>query len=183
MARLSYPHYLASGASPGHTSPAEIDWKLINRLSTNYPISCLGAHFISPSLDPPKINESLWEWAKWSIAHFFHAEILGYTLSDFEALDRIHRKPAGKSTSPSTPSNPPPNPLSISEPNTLAYALCDSPGGILAYILKGLRILNPTHNSSFSQDQLITLTNLAWLPGPEYPSRLSFDRREEDVTR
>ncbi|KAM7221699.1 epoxide hydrolase [Rhypophila decipiens] len=175
MARLGYPKYLASGATPGHLSPAEIDWKLINCLATKYSSSCIGAHFISPPLSPPTFNDNPMEYMKWTIADFFHAEILGYTVEDFQALDRIHRRP-GVRSNPSHSSGTGGHgshdrPRDSNEPNTLAYALCDSPTGMLAFVLKALRKLGPNENSTFAQEQLITLTNLAWLPGPEYAMR------------
>ncbi|KAK3325403.1 Alpha/Beta hydrolase protein [Apodospora peruviana] len=176
MARLSYPHYLASGTGPGHVSPAQIDWKLINRLATYYPTSCVGSHFISPLLEAPKINEAPWEWAKWNVANFFRAGILGYSDDDFEALDRVRRplwepKPSSTDSSSRKLIAAGNEQLDLREPNTLAYALCDSPAGILAFVLKSLRTLGPTEEATFSQEQIITLTNLAWLPGPEYAMR------------
>ncbi|KAK4219323.1 epoxide hydrolase [Rhypophila decipiens] len=177
MARLGYQKYLASGATPGHLSPAEIDWKLINCLATKYSSSCIGAHFISPPLSPPTFNDNPMEYMKWTIAEFFHAEILGYTVEDFQALDRIHRRPGARSN-PSHSSgtgghggNDHDRLRDSNEPNTLAYALCDSPTGMLAFVLKALRKMGPNENSTFAQEQLITLTNLAWLPGPEYAMR------------
>lgn len=50
-----------------------------------------------------------------------------------------------------------------------SYAICDSPTGLLAFVLRGLCLLAP--GKSFTPEQLITLTNLAWLPGPEYAMR------------
>lgn len=47
--------------------------------------------------------------------------------------------------------------------------MCDSPTGLLAFALKGLRLLEP--QKPFTAEQVITLTNLAWLPGPEYAMR------------
>lgn len=47
--------------------------------------------------------------------------------------------------------------------------MCDSPTGLLAFALKGLRLLAP--QKPFTAEQVITLTNLAWLPGPEYAMR------------
>lgn len=47
--------------------------------------------------------------------------------------------------------------------------MCDSPTGLLAFALKGLRLLAP--QKPFTANQVITLTNLAWLPGPEYAMR------------
>lgn len=85
MSRLDYQHYLVSNTGAAQSSPAKIDWKLVNCLATQYS-TCLGAHFISPPLASPKLSEAPLEWAKWSIASFFHAGILGYSKNDFSAL-------------------------------------------------------------------------------------------------
>lgn len=59
------------------------------------------------------------------------------------------------------------------DPNTLAYALCDSPTGMLVFMLRGLRAmgLDETALSSpfFTHEKIITLTNMLWLPGPRRP--------------
>lgn len=47
--------------------------------------------------------------------------------------------------------------------------MCDSPTGLLVFALKGLRLLAP--RLPFTPQQIITFTNLAWLPGPEYAMR------------
>lgn len=170
MTRLSYPHYLATNSGAASQSPAEIDWKLVNTLATRYPDSCLGTHFISPPLSTPKIHEAPWEWTKWNIANFFRAGILGYDDSDFQALDRTYVSwSLNSSKRPPTPQQFGLNKLGLREPNTLAYALCDSPIGLLVFVMKGLRALGP--QSNFTPEQVITFTELAWLPGPEYAMR------------
>ena len=47
--------------------------------------------------------------------------------------------------------------------------MCDSPTGLLVFVLKGLRLLAPRMKAT--PEQVITFTNLAWLPGPEYAMR------------
>lgn len=170
MSRLSYSHYIATNSGAASLSPAEIDWKLVNTLATQYPDSCLGTHFISPPLVSPKIHEAPWEWTKWSIANFFHAGILGYSDDDFVALERTYESwsmPSKKR--PPTPAQFGLNKLGLKEPNTLAYALCDSPTGLLVFVMKALRTLGP--RTEFSPEQILTFTELAWLPGPEYAMR------------
>lgn len=49
------------------------------------------------------------------------------------------------------------------------YAMCDSPTGLLVFVMKMLGLLAP--RMQFTPEQLITFTNLAWLPGPEYAMR------------
>lgn len=178
MTRLHYPYYLVSNAGAAQGSPAEIDWKLVNYLATHHTGSCLGAHFISPPLASPKLHEAPLEWAKWSIASFFHAGILGYSDDDFSALRQM-RQDTGTAVSTShvhlrrkktpTPAQIGLNRFGLREPNTLAYAMCDSPTGLLVVVLKGLRLLGP--RAQFSPEQIITLTQLSWLPGPEYAMR------------
>lgn len=168
MRRLSYPHYLATNSGAASLSPAEIDWKLVNTLATRYADSCVGTHFISPPLAAPKISEAPWEWTKWSLANFFHAGILGYSDDDFVALGRMYGSRSGAKRPP-TPQQFGLNKLGLKEPNTLAYALCDSPTGLLVFVMKALRTFGP--RVSFTPEQIITLTELAWLPGPEYAMR------------
>ncbi|KAI0840254.1 alpha/beta-hydrolase [Hypoxylon sp. FL0890] len=167
MSRLSYPHYLVTNAGSGAASPAEIDFKLVNCLATYYSGSCLGAHLISPPLAQPRLREAPVEWAKWSIANLFHAPILGYRSEDFSALERNgYVRPSKKAP---TPTQFGINQLGLREPNTLAYALCDSPTGLLVFVMKLLRLLG--HKKEFTPTETINLTQLAWLPGPEAAMR------------
>lgn len=47
--------------------------------------------------------------------------------------------------------------------------MCDSPTGLLVFAMKGLGLLAP--RMQLTPEQIITFTNLAWLPGPEYAMR------------
>lgn len=47
--------------------------------------------------------------------------------------------------------------------------MCDSPTGLLVFAMKGLSLLRP--RMQLTPEQIITFTNLAWLPGPEYAMR------------
>ncbi|RBQ99259.1 hypothetical protein VDGD_08513 [Verticillium dahliae] len=177
MTRLTYPHYLVSNTGSASSSPAEIDWQLANQLANQYPSSCLGTHLIQPPLAAPKPQSAPWEWAKWKLASFFHAPILGYEKADFAALSRrAARSPslrgpdAGATTNvkkgaTTTPSQFGLHKVGVLEPNTLAYALCDSPVGLLVFALKSLRTLGP--RTDFTPADIVTLAMLAWLPGPE----------------
>jgi hypothetical protein len=68
--------------------------------------------------------------------------------------------------------------LGLREPNTLAYALCDSPIGLLSLVLAGLRHLSPKH--TLSRTEIINITQLAWLPGPEGAMRFWSAAQAED---
>ncbi|CAN8095852.1 unnamed protein product [Discula destructiva] len=171
MLRLGYERYLVSNAGAAQSSPAEIDWKLVERLATQYPQTCAGAHFIAPPLAAPKLSEAPLEWAKWRIAHALNSGILGYSAQDFSALKQTTTTTmASKSAKKGlTPRKLGLNQVGLREPNTLAYAMCDSPTGLLVFAMKGLGLLAP--RMQFTPTQLITFTNLAWLPGPEYAMR------------
>lgn len=164
MNRLEYSHYIGSTAGASASSPSEIDWKLSNYLAAHYSDSCLGFHIISPSLKPPKLRDSPAQWAKWKFASVTKRPAFGYTSEDLAALKRT--KP------PRTPWLKPPDiePLDFDfngfrEPNTLSYALCDSPVGLLLFVLMLLRVMGP--EKKLSPKEIITLTQLTWLPGPE----------------
>ncbi|KAI0167112.1 alpha/beta-hydrolase [Hypoxylon sp. FL1284] len=170
MSRLSYPHYVATNTSSGAASPAGIDFQIANYLATYYMSSCLGTHFISPPLSRPKLREAPVEWAKWSIANLLHAPILGYRSEDFSALERngYIRQPKKKASMPAQLGL---NQLSLQEPNTLAYSLCDSPTGLLVFVMRSLHLLSPKRRKEFTPTELINFTQLAWLPGPEASMR------------
>ncbi|RYC54684.1 hypothetical protein CHU98_g11531, partial [Xylaria longipes] len=166
MKRLDYPHYLVTNAGTGALSPAQIDYKLADWLSTHYPDSCLGTHLISPPLARPRARQAPLGWAKWSIARFSKASIFGYRAEDNSALRKSGgaAAPSKKSTITMTAGFGF-NGTGLTEPNTLAYALCDSPTGLLVFVMKGLRLLAP--RKEFSPTEIINFTQLAWLPGPE----------------
>ncbi|KAI0514390.1 alpha/beta-hydrolase [Xylaria bambusicola] len=166
MKRLGYSFYLATTTGTGASSPAHIDYKLADWLSTQYADSCLGTHFISPPLTKPRLQAAPLAWTKWSIARFFEASTLGYQSKDFSALRQSGSDVAKKSTKTA---KLPPNKYGFAEPNTLAYALCDSPTGLLVFVMKGLRLLAP--HKEFTPAEIIGFTQLAWLPGPEAAMR------------
>jgi hypothetical protein len=97
----------------------------------------------------------------------FEAPILGYCTEDFSALRHSgYAAPSKKSMAPAQFGL---NRLGLTEPNTLAYALCDSPTGLLVFVMKGLRLLAP--QKEFTSTEIINFTELAWLPGPESAMR------------
>lgn len=163
MKRLGYPFYLSTNAGAGISSPGQIDYKLADWLSTQHADSCLGTHLISPPLTQPRPRDALLDWAKWSIAKFFRASIWGCRSEDLSALKQSSK--AAKTTAGrANPQDP-----ALAEPNTLSYALCDSPTGLLVFVMKGLRLLAPSRE--FTPTEIVNFTQLAWLPGPESAMR------------
>ncbi|KAK8066995.1 hypothetical protein PG997_013742 [Apiospora hydei] len=169
MHRLDYPHYLVTNAGSASGSPAQIDWKLASYLATNHSDSCVGTHFISPPLAKPRLQETPIAWAKWSLAKFFSAPIMGYHKDDFSALKRNPPAKESKISSLAAQFGMNHQLGVLQEPNTLAYALCDSPTGLLVFVLKYLKLLAPT--KEFTPQEIVNFTQLAWLPGPEAAMR------------
>ncbi|KAL2207718.1 alpha/beta-hydrolase [Sarocladium strictum] len=164
MGRLDYPHYIASNTASAAGSPSEIDWQLIRYLSEHYQESCLGCHFISPPLKAPERQDSLLEWLKWLIVSFLSKPMFGYTQEDVSAVQRTQStRKAGKQETALQQLGL--NAQGGKEPNTLAYALCDSPVGMLIFTLMIMRVLGLT--KQLSPKETITLAELTWLPGPE----------------
>ncbi|KAI1117182.1 alpha/beta-hydrolase [Nemania sp. NC0429] len=164
MKRLGYPFYLATNAGAGVSSPGQIDYKLADWLATQHADSCLGTHLISPPLTQPRPQDALLGWAKWSVAKFFRAPVWGYRTEDLSAL-----KQSSRATATADGKDSPPRGLGFAEPNTLSYALCDSPTGLLVIVMKGLRLLAPRRE--FTPTEIVNFTQLAWLPGPESAMR------------
>ena len=134
----------------------------------------MGIHVIDPPLVRPSPTKQPLAWGKYAIARFFHANIWGYESEDFAAL-RISEKAAKERERSSNPTR---NPFSrqksikgtgwvlgLREPDTLAYALCDSPVGLLSMACSALRARNPKHG--LEKKDIVHIAQLAWLPGPE----------------
>ncbi|KAH6850758.1 hypothetical protein B0I37DRAFT_429020 [Chaetomium sp. MPI-CAGE-AT-0009] len=175
MHRLGYTAYLASATAPGvcasTTTPTNattsgggassssgggggagrVGERIARRLATAHAASCLGVHLVCPLLRAPRWRRGVRGWGRWVAARVLRGgsggggggKGVGYERGDLEAWGRV------------------------AEPDTLAYALCDSPVGMLAFVLRGLRLAAGGGKAVFARDELITLTSLMWLPGPE----------------
>ncbi|EQL04111.1 epoxide hydrolase [Ophiocordyceps sinensis CO18] len=169
MKRLGYEYFLVTNSGPWPSVLAPVDWELADHLALHYPNSCLGAHFVSPPFSRPRIRDSPAAWTRWKVASILRAPILGYSLEDLEAL---------RSADTSVPTGARASPHAIlgfgndgaHEPNTLAYALCDSPLGLLLFFLMVLRMSGP--NRGLPPAEIVRMTELTWLPGPEGTMRL-----------
>jgi hypothetical protein len=157
MKRAGYDHYLVSNTAPSANSLANLDWRIADYLAVQYSDSCCGAHFISPPLKPPTLRDSPSKWLKWKLARASGASIFGYSHEDHTA----------KSSSKDQYSGPPSFSFGYAEntdSTTLAYALCDSPTGMLLFTVM---LLNALGSQGYEPADVITMTALAWLPGPE----------------
>ncbi|PTB42327.1 uncharacterized protein TrAFT101_008584 [Trichoderma asperellum] len=167
MKQLGYKYYIATNSGSSITPKGSIDWKIINHLAANYPESCLGVHLVSPPWKAPEARKNPVEWLKLTLAKSLKAGILGYTKEDITALRTSDREKAkNKSATDMTIIGA----FGAYDPNTLAYALCDSPTGLLVFFLTLIRTLGS--EKEFTSTELVTITKLTWLPGPEGALRL-----------
>jgi hypothetical protein len=135
-------------------------------------------HLLEPITEDPRLGEGVWEWVKWRVAGFFHASWWGYHEADWKALgeERRVRKLAQKEGehAPLLPRREMTGygvvgMVGLREPNTFAYALCDSPVGLLSLVCSALKRKSPNHQ--LTNTEIIDVTQLAWLPGPEAGAR------------
>ncbi|CCE27773.1 related to epoxide hydrolase [Claviceps purpurea 20.1] len=174
MKRLGYDYYLASTATPSPNSVTDIDFRLTNHIASSHPDSCLGVHLLSPPFRAPTWQNDPLEWLKWKTAAVLQTPCLGYTHQDVIAFQQQQQQQQIRQLP--GPSQPPLCPglnMGVNggfEPNSLAYALCDSPASLLLFILVILRNLGPEHE--FSNRDVIKMVSLTWLPGPEETMRL-----------
>ena len=178
MTRLGYEYYLASGTGSGKDSPGGIDYHLVRLVGERFPENCLGVHLIAPPLQQPRLEREPWMWTKFVVAKFFHASIFGYEAEDFTALRESQNvakqvQKSGDETSTlmrkGAAAYGAVGMVGLREPNTFAYALCDSPVGLLSLVCSALRKKSPQHQ--LSNTEIVDVTQLAWLPGPEAGAR------------
>lgn len=165
MARLDYHHYIASNTGPAASSPGMLDWKLAKYLIQNYQRSCIAFHVINPYLTPPSFRKQPLLYLKWRFAKFVNRPVFGYTVEDL----RILRTSAPHAQNLSLLGTNIIDPEALDH-QTLGYALCDSPTGMLSLMMTLMRLLDV--KVKLPDSDLITITQLAWLPGPEAMLRL-----------
>ncbi|KAI9847901.1 MAG: hypothetical protein M1837_001418 [Sclerophora amabilis] len=130
-------------------------------LAIHHPGSCVATHTAAPLsiLRPPSLRYRPLHYLRFRIAHLTQARIpglrCGYVPADF------HRTSASATSNFLTPG------LRASlRPHTVAYGLCDSPVGLLAWIKDALHDCTPNVDAIGPVDSL-NFTMLSWLPGPE----------------
>ncbi|EAQ86486.1 hypothetical protein CHGG_07739 [Chaetomium globosum CBS 148.51] len=183
MHRLGYPAYLATATTPSSPTNASVGGgagrvgeRIVRRLATAHAASCVGGHLVCPVLRAPRLGwKGGWRgWGRWVAARV----LLrggggggdgngGYERGDLEAWGRGRGRVRGKEKGGRDGGGSGVGLERLAEPDTLAYALCDSPVGMLAFLLRGLRLAAGGGKAVFTRDELITLANLMWLPGPE----------------
>ncbi|KAB8292292.1 hypothetical protein EYC80_008034 [Monilinia laxa] len=171
MKRLGYKHYIASMMGSGREKGGEVDYYLGREIGEGE--GCRGVHLIEPRWAVPNVREGVWDWVRWKVALFFHAGAWGYEEGDWRNLRRQAGTGEQKvSTRLSLLGGKKRKmrygavgTIGLREPNTLAYALCDSPVGLLSFVATTLRKKNSKHQ--LSKEKIVDFCQLCWLPGPE----------------
>lgn len=171
MLRLGYRHYVAHGTGWG--------FSICRMLALHHGHRCLGIHTTTPlpCLRPPSWTHRPLHYLKYLTARLMPkglvAARLGYHADDFRtgAKGRRRRLPPPPVASTHTCSGHLCSRSGLqAKPQTLAYALCDSPVGLLAWTRETLAE-RTRREDSFSTEDALDFTMISWLPGPEAPLR------------
>ncbi|PQE08269.1 epoxide hydrolase protein [Rutstroemia sp. NJR-2017a BVV2] len=171
MKRLGYTDYVASMMGSGKEKGGEVDYYLGREIGGLSGGGCRGMHLIEPRWGVPTVDGGVWEWVRWKAALFFHAKVWGYEEGDWKNLNKQGGKGQGKMSLLKRKGSKKKlrygamAAVSLREPDTLAYALCDSPVGLLSFVATALKKKSPRHQ--LSKEKMIDLCQLWWLPGPE----------------
>lgn len=121
-------------------------------LALGHSNSCIAIHTVNPEVPAPRFGRSTLCWLKYRIAQltvgFLCRSTFGYTNEDM-ALSGLTIQTPGL-TPPLTPGS---YVQPTERPQTTAYALCDSPPGLLAYVLDAIRP-PPLSRPSYSPQNL-----------------------------
>lgn len=129
MKMLGYNQYIAHGCGWG--------FRISRMLALGCPGSCLAIHTVNPEVPPPRFASMPLAWLKFQLAKLTFAFL---PRSDFGYAPQE----VAYGGAPSTPMSDSALPSSVfsrptDRPQTLAYGLCDSPPGLLAYMLDAIR--------------------------------------------
>ena len=129
-------------------------------LTLAHPESVIAIHTVNPEVPAPRFGVSLLSWLKYQVAKLtfalLHRSTFGYMPEDFGGInspiiDVPMHTPSGMTTPGLTPPlTPDVSSIVIERPQTSAYALCDSPSGLLAYIVDAIQ---PTASNTSSPIQ------------------------------
>lgn len=137
-------------------------------LAIHHHARCLAIHTTTPLpyLRPPSLRYRPWQYLKYLTARATRTKLAplrcGYHANDFKAVSRrrvpsslrIHSAGLGLGL------------RLCARPYTLAYALCDSPVGLLAWTREALHARTGV-DDAFTAEDIIDFTMISWLPGPE----------------
>ena len=126
-------------------------FRICRVLALTHPESCIGIHTVNPEVPAPRFGTLLWlkhHIAKLTFA-IFRRSTFGYSPEELAfpgAMPDAMQMTPGM-TPPLTPGGSQP---ASERPQTAAYALCDSPSGLLAYILDSIKppSINPSSPAS-----------------------------------
>lgn len=141
-------------------------------LAIHHTSSCLVMHTTSPDVPPPTLRRHKTAYLKYHTARLTNARIslisFGYVPIDFSTMSKPHSQSYYGRTSPHS---------SAQHPQTSSYSLCDSPVGLLAYVLDALHTPSSTHTWTYTD--ILNWTMMYWLPGPEASLRWLWEAHRE----
>lgn len=160
-------------------------------LALQHSDSCIALHTVNPDCPAPRFAVNFLEWIRYRLAKLTYALLrrpsFGYTPEELAMTELSLRSPSQQHTPPVSPGLVPDASAVPTRPQTISYAVTDSPSGLLAYVLDAIKPnagstaphsslgssrLQLSHiQNPWSPTSLITWTMLYWLPGPEVALR------------
>ena len=117
-------------------------FKICRVLALTHPEICIAIHTVNPEVPPPRFGISTLAWLKYRIAKLtfaiFRRSTFCYSPEEL-VLPGTVSDPMQMAPGLSPPLTPGVHQTPGERPQTTAYALCDSPSGLLAYILDSIR--------------------------------------------
>lgn len=142
-------------------------FKIARMLSLTHADSVIAIHTVNPEVPAPRFATSFQSWLKYYVAKLtlaiWRRSTFGYIPEDFAGIaspltDIAMNTPGGMNSPGLTPPMTPGGSNALVErPQTSAYALCDSPSGLLAYVIDAIRPpASPSPTSSPGNLQITT---------------------------
>ncbi|KAK3698656.1 hypothetical protein LTR37_016885 [Vermiconidia calcicola] len=130
MADLGYHQYICHGTEWG--------FGICRALALAHPESCIAIHTVNPEVPAPRLEISALVWLKYRIAKLIYAVLqrstFGYTPEELTQAGSGGAPALSTATRASSSTR-----IASKRPQTAAYALCDSPPGLLAYMLDSIQ--------------------------------------------
>jgi len=164
MRKLGYGSYVVHGAGWG--------WSIARHLAARHGSSVAAAHACSPRFPEPRHAISAIAWWRWRVARLTAARVpglaFGYAPADVRNAAAAARPADDVDLEAAL----------TAHPQTAAFALCDSPPGLLATVLD---LLYAARGVLPPPVDILNKTMMYWLPGPEAALRWIGIARTEDL--
>ena len=150
--------------TPWHLLTLTRGFKICRVLAITHPESCIAIHTVNPEVPAPRFGTLT--WLKYFVAKLTFAitrrSSFGFMPEDLNLMSGLSLQTYGL-TPPLTPGGY--SQTTNERPQTSAYALCDSPSGLLAHILDAIRPPASSSRSPSNSPESLRAPSAAVSPG------------------